>query len=165
MSQSRTKEEEQLRQEIKDLNKQKAINMTVKVTAIDDSLPIGPTCTVEIAESVLIYRVRLRSVTGSKAGFLIIPVIGSYVIISRIGLSNEWYVSMFSEVEEIRSETVGKISILNTVENLKTIMNDLLAAIEAITVTTPAGPSGPPINIADFIAINLRINNLLSDGT
>lgn len=45
-------------------------------------------------------------------------------------------------------------------EDLKTLLDDLLTAMQAETHTTSTGPSGPPINIADYVAIKNRIPNL-----
>lgn len=42
-------------------------------------------------------------------------------------------------------------------ESLLTIMDDLLAAVQAETHSTSTGPSGPPINIAEYVAIQARL--------
>lgn len=54
-----------------------------------------------------------------------------------------------------------KFTLKNDVTDLRTELDALLTAIQALTVTTPVGPSGPPINIADFIEIQNNINQLL----
>lgn len=41
-------------------------------------------------------------------------------------------------------------------------LNDLCTAILALTVTTPMGPSGPPINAAQFAALQGQLQNILS---
>lgn len=156
----RTKLDEQIRAGIIDLVNVKASSMLAEVVSV-----ASPICVVKVAEDVNIYRVRLRSVTGATTGELLKPTVGSNVMISRIGKSNEWYVIKYSAVDDITLNINGKWGVKNATEDLKSIMNDLLAAIQALTVTTPAGPSGPPINIADFIAIDVRINLLLNDGT
>lgn len=45
-------------------------------------------------------------------------------------------------------------------ETLKIILSDILDKILAQTHPTPAGPSGPPTNAADFTAIKTRLNDL-----
>jgi len=45
---------------------------------------------------------------------------------------------------------------------LNTILNDLIAAIKAITVSTGTGPSSTPINAGDFDAIAGKLNSILS---
>lgn len=54
-----------------------------------------------------------------------------------------------------------KLTIKNTSYDLKVILNDLMTAIKQITVPTPSGTSGTPINFAAFDEINTQINNLL----
>lgn len=57
--------------------------------------------------------------------------------------------------------TAGLVYIKNVADNLKSIMNDLLTAINALTVTTAGVVSGVPNNAASFTAIKARINLLL----
>lgn len=45
--------------------------------------------------------------------------------------------------------------------SLKKTLDDLLTAIQKLTVTTNVGPSGVPINIADFKKIQEELNNYL----
>jgi phage baseplate assembly protein gpV len=45
-------------------------------------------------------------------------------------------------------------------ESLNSILSDLIDAIKLLTVTTPVGPSGVPINVATFTAIKERLPNL-----
>lgn len=52
------------------------------------------------------------------------------------------------------------ITIKRSSESLKKIISDLIDKILLLTVTTPNGPSGTPINAADFTAIKQRLPNL-----
>lgn len=55
-------------------------------------------------------------------------------------------------VGDVVIDTDGKLlSIKNGQTDLLTLLNDLQAALQAHTHPTGTGPSGPPINIADFI--------------
>ena len=45
---------------------------------------------------------------------------------------------------------------------LKGIIEELIDAIAALTVPTGVGPSGPPVNSAQFTGIKSRLNNILS---
>ena len=45
---------------------------------------------------------------------------------------------------------------------LKALIEDLITAIKAITVPTGTGPSGPPINSAQFESVSLKLKNMLS---
>jgi len=49
-------------------------------------------------------------------------------------------------------------------ETLKAILEAILDAIVAMTVTTGVGPSGPPINAATFTAIKGQLTTILSAG-
>jgi hypothetical protein len=44
---------------------------------------------------------------------------------------------------------------------LKKTLNDLLTAIQALTVPTGVGPSGPPINITDFAKVQQELTQYL----
>jgi len=48
-------------------------------------------------------------------------------------------------------------------EKLKGLMEDLITAINAMTVPTPAGPSGTPINSAQFESVKGRLQTMLSE--
>lgn len=48
-------------------------------------------------------------------------------------------------------------------ETLKGLLEDLIDAINALTVPTPAGPSGTPTNSAQFSAIKGRLETMLSE--
>lgn len=48
-------------------------------------------------------------------------------------------------------------------ETLKKIISDLIDQIKLLTVTTPNGPSGTPINATAFTAIKNRLPNLFTE--
>ena len=56
-----------------------------------------------------------------------------------------------------------KITIKNNADSLVNILGDLMTALQSITVTcaSPGSPSTPPINLAQFVLLNTRIQNLL----
>lgn len=47
-------------------------------------------------------------------------------------------------------------------DTLSTLLEDLLTALQKLTVMTPSGASTVPINVADFAAIQQRINDIKS---
>jgi len=47
-------------------------------------------------------------------------------------------------------------------DSWETVMGELIDAILALIVPTPAGPSGTPINAADFTTIKQKLNSVLS---
>ncbi len=57
--------------------------------------------------------------------------------------------------------TSGGFTISKGNSGVKKTLENLLTAIKALTVTTGVGPSGTPINIADFAAIEQDLTNYL----
>lgn len=57
--------------------------------------------------------------------------------------------------------TTGGLTLTKGSSGLKKTLDDLLTAIQKLTVTTSLGPSGPPINIADFIKVQTDLSNYL----
>lgn len=55
----------------------------------------------------------------------------------------------------------GGLTLTRAGSGLKKTLNDLLTAIQKLTVTTGVGPSGPPINMADFIKVQTDLSNYL----
>lgn len=105
--------------------------------------------------------VLLQAQINLSEGILIIPVVGSEVIVGFIN-KNNGYVISYSSIEKIEIKSIGKIKISNQVDSLNQILNDLIIAIRAITVTTPSGPSTVPlINDLSFEMIVQRLNLLM----
>lgn len=161
------------------------------------------TCTVRKDDLVNYEDVRLRGlVKADLKGFAFIPVVGSTVLVSRIGRSNELFVCQYTEVDKLiftsgdvsltcNQEKIellkgDKLSVLIDTESitvkadqatiktgiggltltkgssgLKKTLDDLLTAILALTVTTGVGPSGTPINAADFQKVQQDLSNYL----
>lgn len=116
-------------------------------------------------EDVLLYAVA----DSTLKGFCVIPKAGSRVIVSRIGGSSQLYVSMFSQVDKVLlaiegvdySVTEGGFTFVRGASGLKKTLEKLCDAIGALTVPTNAGPSGIPVNKAEFDAIKKDLNNYL----
>ena len=47
-------------------------------------------------------------------------------------------------------------------DTLQGLLEELIGAINALTVPTPVGPSGPPINAAQFSSIQSKLSTMLS---
>jgi len=124
--------------------------------------------------------VRKRAAVDGKKGILITPVKGSSVIVSKLSGhdSNCFVIIMFSEIESIKITLddqvlfldenglsadlgTGKMEIKNNQENLKKLLQDLINEIMKITVTTPIGNSGTPINMVQLQMIGQRVALLL----
>ena len=128
---------------------------------------------------------RLKSVIKDGNKFLLIPKVGSVVLVAKIENSDEYVVIAVEEITEHRInidnvkfivDDQGLSTAINAVEfnisedgflvrkgeeTLKRIFDDLFKAIEKITVNTNVGPSSIPINVASFEAIKLRVANFL----
>lgn len=153
------------------------------VTAVDENER-----TATVAIDGLPYKdVRLHAVSdGRLKGFCFIPKVGSGVMVGRIGGSNELYVAMSSEVDrmfltiaekqsveitdkllEIKTDksnlkiTPAGFTLIRDGAGLKKTLADLCDAINRLTVTTSSGPSGLPINAAEFSAIKQELNKYL----
>jgi hypothetical protein len=114
---------------------------------------------------------RLRAVIDSSAtGLIILPKIGSYVLAGMLNNKPESsFICGFSDIDEVyinipQSELrIDKNGFLfkRGADNLAGLISDLLEAIMKLTVTTGTGPSGTPINIADFVELKQKFNQLL----
>lgn len=60
----------------------------------------------------------------------------------------------------VKATTKG-VTLAKGSSGLKKTLDDLLTAIQKMTVTTGVGPSGPPINMADFVKVQQDLNNYL----
>lgn len=152
------------------------------VTEVNES---ERTCSVLVG-NVVYEDVRLYGVIKADLkGFVMLPKVGSIVMAGRIEESNELFVIMFTEVDKIIYTvedisitadkggcditakdsnikiTPGGMTFVRSGSGLKKTLSDLIDAITKLTVTTGVGPSGIPINAADFIKIKQDLNNYL----
>lgn len=146
------------------------------------------TCKVQIGdieyEDVLLYAIE----NGGLKGWVQIPAKDSQVLVSRVDGSDRLYVSMYSVIDKIILTIGDKMTIETDADKavvkqnttllritakgltfkrdssgLKKSLTDLLSALEKLTVTTNIGPSGIPINVADFTKIKQDLNNYLEE--
>lgn len=125
------------------------------------------TCEVEF-DSTTRPGVLLRSTTDADTGFILVPTVGSKVLISTIAETRS-YISMYSQVDKVIStidsavfsHTADGFKMENGSSGLKKTLEDLCIAIGALTVTTNMGPSGVPINKASFDQIKSDLSNYL----
>ena len=135
------------------------------VKAVDKG---ADTCEVEMDE-LEIGGVRLRAaVEPGGSGVKHYPEIDSVVLVQKIGDKEEHFVTMMSEVEEVVYEidtTVFRVKngvrIAKGNESLRDVIVDLISAIKLITVPTNVGPSGVPLNVAAFTAIETRFKQII----
>ncbi len=122
------------------------------VTAVDLA---ALTCAVQPDDGgAELLGVRLRPVLdGVDNGLLVVPAEGSAVVVLMLDAHTGLLTS---------TSAVQLYSVRTERESLKAVLSDLLDAVRQLTVPTPAGPSGVPINTADFGALQTRLNNLFS---
>lgn len=126
------------------------------------------TCTV--SDGVVDYEeVLLYSVIQNEKGLCVFPSKNSKVIVSRVAGSDTLFVEMFSKIDQV-SITIEDsefdfckdgYSINRSSSGLKKTLEKLCDAICKLTVTTAMGPSGTPINAAEFTAIKMDLKNYL----
>jgi hypothetical protein len=115
--------------------------------------------------------VRLQAAQGAAQGMLLLPEIGSEVVVSFLSPESA-FVSLVSSVGEVRL-TAGQTTVISTDAGLRieragqdlgSVLSDLIAAIKAITVSSSpsGGPTSTPLNAPAFDAISGRINQLLN---
>lgn len=156
---------------------QEMVNAIKKITAVDDPVfsavvksvdKINNTCDVEF-NGMELGEIRLQAIIKANTkGLILYPIVDSLVIVQRLGKAGDFFITMYSEVEEILLK-VGD-STLNVkdgfllqrnTETLKKLFDDLIDQIKLIVVPTGVGPSGNPINAAAFDAIKTRAAQLL----
>ena len=62
---------------------------------------------------------------------------------------------------KVEASEDGLLSVKNDAYSLQKAFEDLIKAIKVLTVTTGTGPSGTPINFAQFDLITTNLKNLL----
>jgi hypothetical protein len=132
-----------------------------------------------------IMGVMLTSVSDDDNGVVLVPKNGSNVIVGSVDGPGQWTLLKANALEkvvvkvgEVNCEISGSgiklhsgntmvdigslIKIGTASESLFGLLNDLLTAIMALTVTTSTGPSSVPVNLTSFSALSTRLSNLLS---
>lgn len=136
--------------------------IAAEVLAVDDSVM---QCRVRLVENpdLVLEGVRLRAVDDAQdQGFVLLPKVGSSVLVAQIRNTSAYYVAMFSEVDAARVLlSGGKLRVEKGGESLGKVLDDLISAILALTVTTSVGPSGTPINFLDFQNVAIRLKTIL----
>ena len=141
---------EDIRQAFREMCGSNGTTFPAVVTDVNDK---EFTCTVKRDERVSYFDVRLRSVVdGAMKGFAFVPTVGSHVIVSHIGGSNELYVAMFGEIDQIvatiDNTTVdisgnsitfngGDLGGLVKIKELEENLNSLKAFVETIHGALP----------------------------
>lgn len=122
------------------------------------------TCTVELSEEFEISEVRLKSTANGKDNLLIVPKVGSQVLmLSSDGTIDSLTVIQVDQASKIIfnenglnieiDSTDGKVSIKNKKSSLFDLFQDLANILKQLKFYTNMGPSGNPLPDS-MIAIN-----------
>ena len=146
--------------------------LTISVSPSDTSKPIEG--------------VRLNTIFNDNNGMILFPKEESNVIIASVDGSGEWVLIKASELTKtiITIENVvclidgNHVNIKNgsvvfnisdsvfqvntPSESLFQLLKDCFTYLTQLTVPTPSGVSGIPVNVIDFSNLLTRLNNLLS---
>ncbi len=137
-------------------------------------------------DGIAIEGVRLNGIAGNGNGVVLYPEDGSDVIIGSIDGPGEWVLLQASDITKA-TVTIGDVSCtvdntavtlqnhdvqfnvgdsvfkMNTSsESMFNLLKDLITYISVMTVPTPAGTSGVPLNVTDFTNLLSRLDNLLT---
>jgi hypothetical protein len=133
---------EDLRKLLRDFVGTNNSTMLAKVTDINKQ---KCTCTVE-DDGALFFDVRLRSITGSNAGIIMYPKIGSNILVVKIEDTENWAMLSASEYESIEIEINSLIingggngGLANTPE-LKMQLDKTNEALQAIITVLTGSP-------------------------
>lgn len=117
------------------------------VAVVEDNYPDKDIVDVRDLSGTMYIDVRKRAAVGNPCvGILITPAVGSSVLVSRIGDSDELFIEMFSEIESIKIDGGQNDGIVKVVELTKrlnaieTSINQLKNVIKSWT--PPAAPDG-----------------------
>lgn len=136
------------------------------VKGIDDS---ERTCDVEFLDGSVNKTCRIDSILDNDTGIYLKPSISSYVVVS-FHKPTEGFILKASEYDkayikigdlEFLLDDDNKIKINNGTNDLLTEIESLIDQIKLITVPTPSGTSGTPINATAFDGILTNIKKLI----
>lgn len=114
------------------------------------------TCTIELASGFEISDVRLKAIANGSDNLLIVPTIGSSVLmVSMDGTIDNMTVIQCDKADKLIYNNGGlhieiekeskKVLVKNDQVNLYNILSDLAALLKQLKVYTPMGPSGTPL--------------------
>lgn len=167
---------EQIREALNQMAKKHgpAVSNIAKVKLVDET---KATCVLVDEDGQEIFDVRLRPVLTGKKSFILVPKVGSYVLAVRVEDDDDWMVIAADEITKV-GYYVGTVLfeidatgflLKKENETLKKIMIDLIGAVKAMsfavsttgTAAAQTGTTNTLVNLAQFTAIETRINQFL----
>ena len=168
---------EQIREAFKKMAKHHgpAVSNIAKVKSVDEN---KGSCVLVDEDGQEIFDVRLRPVLSSNKSFILVPKVGSYVLAIRVEDDDDWMVIAADEITKFGYYVGNTILEIDSTgflfkkqeETFKKILIDLVQAVKAIqltvsttgTATAQTGQTTSVVNLADFTAIETRINQFLN---
>lgn len=150
--------EAKILEQLKELGKTAAPTFMATVKSVKEDF-----CSVKNVDGVLYPNVRLRAnINDKNEGLLIVPSVGSTVLVSRIGDSDMLYVEMFSKIDHILFDG-GENGGLTITPKLKSELDKLTARvdgiIDAITNAVPVSDqSGSGLQLSMVAGLELIVD-------
>jgi hypothetical protein len=150
---------EQLRQRLAQYAGQYGPAATVigRIKEVDEQ---AGSCTVDDEQGAPYYGVRLTPVLSGQQNLVLIPATNCYGLMLRLENEEDWYLLWAAQIDKWKLHAAGYslevdaegFKVANATDGLREIMTDLVTEILAIYA---------PKNVANIMAIQTRINNLL----
>jgi hypothetical protein len=134
-------EEERLRQALKSLGNTPSGVFPATVDAVS-----GEVADVTALDETQYFDVQLKAAINGKGGMIIIPAVGSTVLVERINGSNRLFIAMFSEIEEVvfNQGENGLVKIDMLTDKLNELVKAFNSHVHSGIITAVSGGSGAP---------------------
>lgn len=166
-----SKDQRNIQQSIRAISHREIEVLSAIVVSVDESA-----FTMEVRPSlyedadVETITVTLNAISNNGNGYILYPSINSHVVIGSVDGPGEYTLIRASDItkavvkigDQVLTMDGNKYGFVKGSESMKKLLDDLIIAIKAITVTTSTGPSGIPINATDFNNIKTRVDNFLN---
>lgn len=92
------------------------------------------------------FDVQLKAAINAKGGMIILPVVGSTVLVNSIERSSRLYVAMFSEIDKVifNNGESGMVRIEKLTEKLNELVDAFKDHVHSGVITQVSGGSGSP---------------------
>jgi len=137
----------------------------VTVTSVDKA---ACTCDVEY-DGLELGEVRLKATNEDKQGFKIFPQVGSAVLIQKLGKTEEYFVAMYSEIDEVETSVEDTVVKVNADGfhfgkgnvSLRDVLDDLFGQVKAINseLQKVVVTIGVTPNVVALQGINTQLEN------
>mgnify|MGYP001158473847 CR=1 FL=1 len=132
------------------------VNPLPLLTGIE--MNVGPNGELTKLETVATgLNVKTKGMTNINSDVSVdIKTLGTFTNDAKLSLTNK------TALGQISIEETGKLKFESNKITLGTILAELMIALKSLSVTTGVGPSGVPINLSAFIAVENKLKQMLS---